>query len=150
MPSKIKAAAKSKQSPDPRARHSPVPSPVSCPVVSDDVQFKLQISNLKSLVITHDALYYNSLLKMIFNNDTSVFISESCVSYNSICYDFPRTPTNDHEYYHDTTRNDPDHATVELRFRPRPQSHTIHPDEIKRFKLVVALLWRFPIHQDSS
>ena len=32
----------------PLARLSPVPSRVSCPVVSDDVQFKLQISNLKS------------------------------------------------------------------------------------------------------
>ena len=46
-----KAAGKSKQSPDPRARPSPVPSPVSCPVVSDDFQFKLQIHNLKSLDI---------------------------------------------------------------------------------------------------
>ena len=43
---------------DPRARLSPVPSPVSCPVVSDDVQFKLQISNLKSLDIIHDALHF--------------------------------------------------------------------------------------------
>ena len=49
MPSKRKAVAKSKQLPDPRARLSPVPSPVYCPVVSDDAQF----------------------------NDTSVFIPES-------------------------------------------------------------------------
>ena len=35
---------------------SPVPIPVPCPVVSDAVQFKLQISNLKSLDIIHDAL----------------------------------------------------------------------------------------------
>ena len=41
----------------PTARLSPVPIPVSCPVVSDDVQFKLQISNLKSLDIIHDALH---------------------------------------------------------------------------------------------
>ena len=41
---------------------------------------------------------------------------------------------NDHEYYHGATRNDPDPATVELRFRPRPQSNTIHPDEFKQFK----------------
>ena len=37
--------------------HRPVPSPVSCPVVSDDVHFKLNISNLKSLDIIHDALH---------------------------------------------------------------------------------------------
>ena len=57
MPSKRKAAGKSKQSPDPRARLSPVPSPVACPVISDDFQFKLQIHNLKSLDIIHDALH---------------------------------------------------------------------------------------------
>ena len=90
MPSKRKAVAKSKQSPDPRARVSPVPCPVSCPVVSDDVQFKLQISNLKSLDIIQDALHKNSLLKMIFNNDTSVFILVSCVSGNPIRYECPR------------------------------------------------------------
>ena len=55
----------------------------------------------------------NSLLKMIFSNDTSVFIPESCVSDNPIRYERTRTPTNDHEYYHGTTRNDPDPATVE-------------------------------------
>ena len=82
-----------------------------------------------------------------FNNDTSVFIPESCVSDNPIHHERPRTPTNDHEYYHGATRNDPDLATVELRFRPRPQSNTIHPDEFKRFKLVVALSWRLPNHQ---
>ena len=94
----------------------------------------------------------NSLLKMIFSNDTSVFIPESCVSDNPIRYKRTRTPTNDHEYYmyHGATRNDPDPATVELRFRPRPQSNTIHPDEFKRFKLVVALSWRLPNHQESS
>ena len=68
---------------------------------------------------------------MIFSNNTSVFISEYCVSDNPIRYERPRTPTNDHEYYQDTTRNDPDPATVELRLRPRPQSSTIHPDEFK-------------------
>ena len=59
-------AAKSKQSPDPRARLSPFPSPVSCPVVSDDVQF----------------------------NDTSVFIPESCVSDNPIRHERPLMTTN--------------------------------------------------------
>ena len=81
---------------------------------------------------------------MNFSNDTSVFIPEYCVSDNPIRYECPRTPTNDYEYYHDTTRNDSDPATVELRLRPRTQSNTIHPDEFKRFKLVVALSWRFP------
>ena len=57
MPLKRKAEVKSQQSPDARARLSHVQSPVSCPVVSDDVQFKLQISNLKSLDIIHDALH---------------------------------------------------------------------------------------------
>ena len=57
MPLKRKAAVKSQQSLDPRARLSPVPIPVSSPVVSDDVQFKLQISDLKSLDIIHDALH---------------------------------------------------------------------------------------------
>ena len=57
MLSKRKAAVKSQQSPDPRARLNPVPIPVLCPVVSDDVQFQLQISNLKSLDIIHDALH---------------------------------------------------------------------------------------------
>ena len=47
MPLKRKAAVKSQQSPDPRARLSPVPSPLSCPVVSDDVQFNLQTSNFE-------------------------------------------------------------------------------------------------------
>ena len=58
----------------------------SYPVVSDDdVQFKLQISNLKSLDLFHDAFHSNSLMKMIFSNDTSVlFIPESCVSDNPI------------------------------------------------------------------
>ena len=44
---------------------------------------------------------------MIFSNDTSVFIPEYCVSDNPIRHKRPRTPTNDHEYYHDTTRNEP-------------------------------------------
>ena len=35
---------------------------------------------------------------------------------------------NDHECNHGATTIDPDSATVELRFRPRPQSTTIHPD----------------------
>ena len=51
---------------------------------------------------------------MIFSNETFVIIPESCVSDNLIRYERPQTPTNDQEYYHGTTRNDPDPATVEL------------------------------------
>ena len=74
-----------------------------------------------------------------FQHDTSVLIPESCVSDNPIRYE---RPNNGHEYYHGTTRNDPDPATVELRFRPCPQFNTSHPDKFKRFKLVVALCCR--------
>ena len=88
MPSKRKAATKLKKSPDSLDRLGPVPSPVQCPVVSDDVKFKL--SNLKPLDIIHDTLHSNSLLKMIFSTDTSVFIPESCVSDSSIRHERPR------------------------------------------------------------
>ena len=83
MPSKRKAVAKSKQSPVPRARLSPFPSPLSCPVVSDDVQFKLQISNLKSLDVIHDALFENDFQQWY-----------SCVSDNPIRDEHPRMTTN--------------------------------------------------------
>ena len=76
---------------------------------------------------------------MIFSNESSVFIQESCVSANRIRYEHPRTPTYDHKYYHDTPMIDPDPAMVELQFRPCPRPITIHPDEFNRFKLVVAL-----------
>ena len=52
-------------------------------------------------------------------------------------------------FHHGATKIEPDSATVELRFRPRPQSTTIHPECFKRVKIVVALSWRFPNHQDS-
>ena len=55
---------------------------------------------------------------MIFSNETSVFIPESCVS-DPIRNESPRTLTNDNEWYHCTTNNDPDPAMVELQFRPR-------------------------------
>ena len=54
---------------------------------------------------------------------------------------------NDQEYTYSTTRNDTDSATIELQFRPCPQSNTTHPDE---FKLVVALLSRFPNHYGTT
>ena len=91
---KKKSCGKIKKSPDPPARLSPVPSPVPCPVVSADVQFKLQIITLKSLDIIHDALHSNALLKMIFSNDTSVFIPKSCASDNRIRLEHPRMTTN--------------------------------------------------------
>ena len=65
----------------------------------------------------------------------SVFIPESCVSDNPIHYIYIRTPTNDQEYYHGTTRNDPDPTRVELRFRPRPQSNMIHPTSLNGLNL---------------
>ena len=40
-------------------------------------------------------------------------------------------------------------SPIPLRFRPRPQSTTIHPECFKRFKIVVALPGRFPNRQDS-
>ena len=64
--------------------------------------------------------------------------------------DSPRTLKNGHDSIHGATKNEPDSATVELRFRPRPQSTTIHPECFKRFKIVVALSWRFPNRQDSQ
>ena len=58
------------------------------------------------LLVSHTTLLeLNSLLKMIFSNNTSVFIPEYCVSDNPIRYERTRTPTNDHEYYHGTTSN---------------------------------------------
>ena len=54
---KKKSCSKIKTVTEPMGRLSPVPSPMPCQVVSDDVQFKLQISNLKSLDIIHDALH---------------------------------------------------------------------------------------------
>ena len=47
--------------------------------------------------------------------------------------DSPRTPMNDHEYtyMYGATKNEPSFATVELRFRPRPQST---PNVLKKLK----------------
>ena len=65
---------------------------------------------------------------------------------------FTRTLKNGHDSTHDATKNEPDSATVELRFRPRPQSTTIHNECFKRFKIVVALSWRrfFKNHHGTS
>ena len=116
----------------------------------------LKTSEFSRLLCTRENSDVFNTLDEIFGihlkkvNNLYVFIQESCVSDNPIRHERPRTPMNDREYYHGTTRNDPDPATVELRFRPRQQPNTINPDEFKRFKLVVALLWRFPYHQGSS
>ena len=64
--------------------------------------------------------------------------------------DSPRTLKNGRNSTHGATKIEPDSPTVELRFRSRPQSTTIHPKCFKRFKIVVALSWRFPNRQDSS
>ena len=69
-----------------------------------------------------------------------------------------RTLKNGHDSNHRAAKNEPDPATVELRFRPRPQSTTIHPECFKRFKIVAALPGRFPknhhgtitVHADVS
>ena len=44
----------------------------------------------------------------------------------------------------------PGAITVELRFGPSPQSTTIQPKCLKRFKNCLSVSWRFPNHQDSS
>ena len=62
--------------------------------------------------------------------------------------DSPRMLKNGHDSTHGATKNEPDSATVELRFRPRPQSTMIHPECFKSFKIVVALSWSFPNRQD--
>ena len=79
--------------------------------------------------------------------------AESGVTNTPIHLECPRM-TNGHDYTYGTTTNEPDAATVELRFRPHPGPQscdtTIHPECFKRFKTVVVLSWRFPSHQDSS
>ena len=57
---------------------------------------------------------------------------------------------NPHEYTYGATKNEPDSSTVELRFRPRPQSTTIRSECFKRFKSVVSLSWSVPESPNSS
>ena len=59
-------------------------------------------------------------------------------------------PTNGQDNTYGVTKNETDTGTVELRLRPCLQSTTIRHECFKRFKTVVALSWRFPIHPDSS
>ena len=72
--------------------------------------------------------------------------------YQNLVSVITRFATNAHERPRMTTNTTtvPQGMIPILRFRPRPQSNTIHPDEFIRFKLVVALSWRLPNHQESS
>ena len=70
------------------------------------------------------------------------------VTGESGCQYYPdssRTLKNGYDSTHGAIKNEPDSATVALRFRPRPQSTTILPE---CFKIVVALPGRFPNRQD--
>ena len=49
--------------------------------------------------------------------------------------DSSRMLKNGHDSIHGATKNEPDSATVALRFRPRPQSTTIHPNVLNGLKL---------------
>ena len=71
------------------------------------------------------------------------------VSDTPIHLDSSRKLKNGHDSTHGATKIEFDSATVALRFRPRPQSTTIHAECFKRFKIVIALSWRFPNHRDS-
>ena len=57
------------------------------------------------------------------------------VSDTQIYPDTPRTLKNGHDSTHGATKIEPDSATVELRFRPRPQSTMIHPNDLNGLKL---------------
>ena len=63
--------------------------------------------------------------------------------------DSSRMLKNGHDSTHGAAKNEPDPATAELRFRPRTQSTTIHPECFKRFRIVLALSGRFTNRQDS-
>ena len=85
-------------------------------------------------------------------HDLAVFMWQVIrdVSNTTIHPDSCRTLKNGHDSTHGAAKNEPDPATVALRFRPRPQSTTIHPECFKRFKIVVALPGRFSNRQESS
>ena len=63
-------------------------------------------------------------------HDLAVFMGQVIrdVSYTPIHSDSSRTLKNGHDSTHGAAKNEPDPATVELRFRPRPQYITIHQD----------------------
>ena len=84
-------------------------------------------------------------------HDLTVFMWQVIrdVSNTTIHPDSSRTLKNGHDSTHGAAKNEPDPATVALRFRPRPQSTTIHHECFKWFKIVVALPGRFPNRQDS-
>ena len=80
----------------------------------------------------------------VFIRQVNWNVSNTPIHPNSSC-----TLKNGHDSTHGATKNEPDPATVELRFRPHPQSTTIHPECFKRFKIVVALPRRFRNCQES-
>ena len=68
----------------------------------------------------------------LMNRDESEWIGMSVI---------PRFIPNAHEWpllHRPHLKYEPGAATVELRFRPRPQSTTIQPECFKRFKTVIA------------
>ena len=68
-------------------------------------------------------------------NDLAVFMWQVIrdVSNTTIHPDSSRTLKNGHDSTHGAAKNEPDPATVALRFRPRPQSTTIHHDSPRMF-----------------
>ena len=68
-------------------------------------------------------------------HDLAVFMWQVIrdVSNTPIHPDSSRTLKNGHDSTDGAAKNEPDPATVELRFRPRPQSTTIHHDSPQMF-----------------
>ena len=80
----------------------------------------------------------------LMNRDESEWIVMSVI---------PRFIPNGHEWprlHQPHLKYEPGAATVELQFRPRPQSTTIQPKCFKRFKTAVACRGGSRITQDSS
>ena len=83
--------------------------------------------------VTPRALTMVRLIKRLSYSCTirgTVFV----VNRTQSCHDWPRTPTNNNEFTHGTTRNEHDSATVVLRFRPFPQATTVRHECFKQFK----------------
>ena len=68
-------------------------------------------------------------------HDLAVFMRQVIrdVSNTPIHPDSSRTLKNGHDSTHGAAKNEPDPATVEPRFKPRPQSTTIHHDSHRMF-----------------
>ena len=71
-------------------------------------------------------------------HDLAVFMLQVIrdVSNTTIHPDSSRTLKNGHDSTHGAAKNEPDPATVALRFRPRPQSTTIHHESPRMFLTV--------------